>query len=118
NGRASIEPFKNACLFALRDALAVIGDLRYHCTIAAECPNSDRRTRWRILQRIVEKLLDRDLHQSLIQGDWGKLAISLEFQETIRDYGFHRVQDFADKVVEVRDFPLHIDMVAIELRHV
>src|SRR5881296_3479074 len=101
--RTSVEPFEYTALFLGWYPLATIRELHNDCAIAAVYSDTDRRTRRRILQRVVEKLLASKLYQSSIDADGGQLVIAGHFERAIFDLGSHRSNDLTNKVGHVRE---------------
>src|SRR5262245_31618577 len=87
--RASIEPIKNAGFLVRWYTLAVVRNLNSDGTVHLLDPNIDRGSQWRILDSIIENLLEGKLYQSPVESHKRQLPLADQFERSIFGFALH-----------------------------
>ncbi len=116
--RDPIEPVEDLLLFILFDPDPRIGHFQDHSVLAVPGPYFDVRGAGRILQGIVEEVVDQVDQMDPISFDHGVLGIQCFFE--LPSLLFHLDPDIVERIfddpVEVELFPLHLQLPSIEHR--
>ena len=101
HGSAPVKPLKNAALFLKRYRSTMVSNLQRNTVIGPQYLDAHWRVLGRVLERIIDKLLDGELHQTPIDHDRRQWTLAGDTNLAIVDSNAHGSDYFADNLTKV-----------------